>query len=98
MVAYYADGVHDCTDVAIRVNGTLEKGEYEAQVADDSLLLLFVCTIRARSFSNKILCKIMGDDYLESSARVVACGTTQGLKFSTRGYRRRMASTGASRR
>ena len=55
MVAYYAGGVHDCTDVAIRVNGTLEKGEYGAQVAEDSLLLLFVCTIDARSFYKEII-------------------------------------------
>jgi hypothetical protein len=54
----------------------MEYGEYEVQVAKDGRLILFVCTIRARSFDKKILKKIMKDKYRESCARVIAWDDT----------------------
>ncbi len=44
--------------VVFRVNGTMQKGEYQIQVAEDGLLVLFVCAIPSRSFDKKILKKI----------------------------------------
>jgi hypothetical protein len=38
-ITYYADGVHGYADVAIHLNITMNKGEYEMQVAEDGLLL-----------------------------------------------------------
>jgi len=55
---YYASGVYDYADVFFRVNGTMKKGEYQIQVAEDGLLVLFVCAIPSRSFDKKILKKI----------------------------------------
>jgi hypothetical protein len=54
----------------------MQKGEYEVQVAKDSLLILFRRAICSRSFNKKILRKIMGEEYRESSARVVAWDNT----------------------
>ncbi len=53
-VTYYADGAHNCAGVVIRVNGTMQKSEYEVQVTKDGHLLTFVCTIHTRSFDKKI--------------------------------------------
>ena len=71
---YYADGVYDYADVVFRVNGTMQKGEYQVQVAKDGLSV--VRAISSRSFDKKILKKIMGKEYHESSARVIAWGVT----------------------
>ena len=73
---YYADGVHDYAEVVFHVNGTMQKGEYKVQVAKDSLSVLFRRAICSRSFNKKILRKIMGEEYRESSARVVAWDDT----------------------
>jgi len=54
----------------------MQKGEYQIQVAEDCLLVLFVRAIPSRSFDTKILKKIMGENYHESSARVVAWDDT----------------------
>ena len=54
-VSYYASGKHDYADVVFRVNGTMEYGEYEVQVAKDGRSILFVCAIRAKSFNKTIL-------------------------------------------
>ena len=56
----------------------MQKGEHAVQVAKDGLLVLFVCAICSRSFDKKILHKIMGTEYCESSAciRVVAWDDT----------------------
>ncbi len=41
-------------------------------MAEDGLSVSFVCAISSRSFDKKILCKIMGAEYCESSSRIVA--------------------------
>ena len=41
LVAYYSKGVNDYADVAIMVNGTIRKGSYNVQVAEDGLSLLW---------------------------------------------------------
>ena len=53
--SYYADGVHDYADVVFHVNGTMQKGEYKAQVTKNSLSILFRRAIFSRSFNKKIL-------------------------------------------
>ncbi len=78
---YHADGVYDydyADEVVFHVNGTMQKGEYQVQEAEDglSLLVSFVRAISSRSFDKKILCKIMGMEYRESSSRVVAWDDT----------------------
>jgi hypothetical protein len=73
---YYADGVDDYADVVFCVNETMQKSEYQIQLAKDSLSVLFMRVICSRSFDKKILCKIMGVEYRESSARVVAWDDT----------------------
>ena len=51
----------------------MQKGEYQIQVAKDSLLVSFVRVIPSCFFDKKILKKIIGENYYqESSARVVA--------------------------
>ena len=50
----------------------MQKSEYQIQLAKDSLSVLFMRVICSRSFDKKILRKIMGVEYRESSARVVA--------------------------
>ena len=75
-VSYYADGVYDYADVVFRVHRTMQKGEYEVRLAKDGLLVLFRRAICSRSFNKKILRKIMGEEYRESSARVVAWDDT----------------------
>ena len=54
----------------------MQKGEYEVRLAKDGLLVLFRRAICSRSFNKKILRKIMGEEYRESSARVVAWDDT----------------------
>jgi hypothetical protein len=73
---YYASGVYDYADVLFCVNGTMKKGEYQIQVAEDGLSVSFVRAIPSRSFDKKILKKIIGEDYRESNARVVAWDDT----------------------
>jgi hypothetical protein len=72
LVAYYGKGVNDYADVAIMVNGTIKKGSYDVQVAKDGLLLLWRRASRSECFDKEILKKILGDDYRDSSHRVVA--------------------------
>ena len=45
-------------------------------MAEDGLSALFVCAISSRSFDKRILQKIMGAEYRESSSRVVAWDDT----------------------
>jgi hypothetical protein len=73
---YYADGVYDYANAVFHVNGTMKKGEYEVQVAKDGLLVSFVRAISSRSFDKKILRKIMGGEYRESSSCVIAWDDT----------------------
>ena len=49
----------------------MQKGEYQVRVAEDGLLVSFVRAISFHSFDKKILKKILGKDYRESSARIV---------------------------
>jgi hypothetical protein len=49
-VAYYANDDHNYANMVIRVNGAMQKGEYEVQVAKDGHSNLFVCAIRAGSY------------------------------------------------
>jgi hypothetical protein len=60
----------------IRVNGTMEYGEFDVRVAKDGRLISFVRAICAKSFDKTILKKIMGQHYHEGSARVVAWDDT----------------------
>jgi hypothetical protein len=76
MVSYYADGVYDYADVVFCINGTMEKGEYKASVAEDPRLLSFLRAICSRSFDEKIPRKIMGTEYCKSSAGIVAWDNT----------------------
>jgi hypothetical protein len=73
---YYADGAYDYAKVVFRVNGTMQKSEYQVRVAEDGLLVSFVCAISSMSFDKKILRKIIGAEYRESSSRVVAWDNT----------------------
>jgi hypothetical protein len=68
----YAEGAYDYADVVFRVNGTMQKSEYQVRVAEDGLSVLFVRAISSMSFDKRILHKIMGAEYHESSSRVVA--------------------------
>jgi hypothetical protein len=73
---YYAVGAYDYADVVFHVNGTMQKSEYQVRVAKDGLLVSFVRAISSMSFDKKILRKIMGAEYRESSSRVVAWDDT----------------------
>ncbi len=75
-VHYYADGAYDYADVVFRVNGTMEKSEYQVRVAEDGLSVSFVRAISSMSYDKRILKKIMGEEYRESSSRVVAWDDT----------------------
>jgi hypothetical protein len=80
-VFYYATGKHDYAYVVIRVNITMEYGEYEVRVAEDGCLILFVRAICAKSFDKIIVRKIMKDNYHQGSTRVIAWDdTVQGKK------------------
>ncbi len=50
----------------------MQKSEYHIRVAEDGLSVSFLRAISSRSFDKKILRKIMGTEYRESSSRVVA--------------------------
>jgi hypothetical protein len=54
----------------------MQKSEYQVRVAEDGLSVSFVRAISAMSFDKKILRKIMGAEYRESSSRVVAWDDT----------------------
>jgi hypothetical protein len=54
----------------------MQKSEYQVRVAKDGLLVSFVRAISSMSFDKKILRKIMGAEYRESSSRVVAWDDT----------------------
>jgi hypothetical protein len=73
---YYAVGAYDYADVVFRVNGTMQKREYQVRVAEDGLSVSFLRAISSLSFDKKILRKIMGAEYRESSSRVVAWDDT----------------------
>ncbi len=60
---YYAEGAYDYADVVFRVNGTMQKSEYQVRVAEDGLSVLFVRAISSMSFDKRILHKIMGAEY-----------------------------------
>ena len=75
-VSDYAVGAYDYADVVFRINGTMQKSEYQVRVAEDGLSVSFVRAISSRSFDKKILRKIMGTEYRESSSRVVAWDDT----------------------
>jgi hypothetical protein len=75
-VSYYAVGAYDYADVVFRINGTMQKSEYQVRVAKDGLSVSFVRAISSMSFDKKILRKIMGAEYRESSSRVVAWDDT----------------------
>ena len=42
---YYADRVYDYTSVVFRVNGMMQKGEYQVRVAKDGLGLVRLCNL-----------------------------------------------------
>jgi hypothetical protein len=75
---YYAEGAYDYADVVFRVNGTMHKSEYQVRVAEDGLSVSFLRAISSLSFDKRILKKIMGEEYRESSSRVVAWDDTAG--------------------
>ena len=54
----------------------MQKGEHQVRVAEDGLSVSFVRAISAMSFDKRILRKIMGAEYRESSSRVVAWDDT----------------------
>ncbi len=74
--SYYALGPYDYADVVFRVNGTMEKNEYQVRVAEDGLSVSFVRSISSLSFDKRILRKITGEEYRESSSRVIAWDDT----------------------
>jgi hypothetical protein len=73
---YYAVGAYDYADVVFHVNGTMQKSEYQVHVAKDGLSVSFVRAISSMSYDKRILRKIMGVEYSESSSRVVAWDDT----------------------
>jgi hypothetical protein len=75
-VSDYAVGAYDYANIVFRINGTMQKSEYQVRVAKDGLLVSFVRAISAMSFDKKILRKIMDTEYRESSSRVVAWDDT----------------------
>ena len=54
----------------------MQKREYQVHVAEDGLSVSFLRAISSLSFDKKILRKIMGAEYRESSSRVVAWDDT----------------------
>ncbi len=50
-ISYYTNGKHDYANAVICVNGTMEYGEYEVQVAKDGRSILFVHPIYVKSFN-----------------------------------------------
>ena len=59
---YYADRAYDYADVKFRINGTMQKGEYQVQVAEDGFSALFVRDVSSCSFDKRILRKIIGTE------------------------------------
>jgi hypothetical protein len=53
------------------INGTIKKGSYDVQVAEDGLLLSRRRASHSECFDKEILKKILGDEYHDSSYRVV---------------------------
>jgi hypothetical protein len=49
----------------------MQKSEYQVRVAKDGLLASLICAVSLISFDKKILRKIMGAEYRESSSRVI---------------------------
>jgi len=76
MAHYYAEGAYDYADVVFRISGTMQKSEYQVRVAEDGLSVSFVRAISSMSFDKKILRKIMGAEYRESSSHFVAWDDT----------------------
>jgi hypothetical protein len=74
--SYNAVGPYDYADVVFCINRTMEKNEYQVRVAEDGLSVSFVRAIFSLSFDKRILRKIMGEEYRESSSRVVAWDDT----------------------
>jgi hypothetical protein len=64
--------MNDYANVEIRVHGTIEKGEYKVQVAKDGNSLMWHRTTHSRSFIKEIFNKIMGGNYRENSACIIA--------------------------
>ena len=54
----------------------MQKSEYRVRVAEDYLSVSFVRAISSMSFDKKILRKIMGAEYRESSSHFVAWDDT----------------------
>ena len=54
----------------------MQKGEYEVRVAEDGLSVSFRRAICSWSFNMKILCQIIGKEYRECSARIIAWDDT----------------------
>jgi hypothetical protein len=73
---YYAEGAYDYADVVFCINGTMQKSEYQVRAAEDGLSVSFVRAISSMSFDKRILHKIMGAEYRESSSRVIAWDDT----------------------
>ncbi len=69
-ISYYTNGKHDYANIVIRVNETMEYGEYRVQAAKDGRLISFVHAIRAKLLDKMILKKVKGQHYHEGSARV----------------------------
>ena len=80
---YYAEGVYDYANIVFRFNGTMQKSEYLIQVAEDGLLVSFICAIPSRSFDKKILKKY----WARSTARAaltLLLGMTRHWRCSNR--------------
>ncbi len=53
-VSYYAVGAYDYADVVFRINGTMQKNEYQVRVAEDGLSISFVRAISSMFFDKRI--------------------------------------------
>ena len=73
---YYAVGAYDYTDVVFRVNGTMQKREYQVRVAEDGLSVAFLRVISSPSFDKKILRMIMWGSTVRA-APASSLGTTR---------------------
>jgi hypothetical protein len=80
---YYAEGVYGYADLVFRVNSTIQKGEYQIQMAEDGLSVSFVRAIPSRSFDKKIIKK----SWVRITVRAAlasSLGTAQHLRCSDR--------------
>jgi hypothetical protein len=84
---YYAEGAYDYADVVFRVNGTMQKSEYQVRVAKDGLLVSFFRAISSMSFDKKILCKIMGAEYRDESSSLVVAWDDTALAMQAKNVR-----------